>query len=161
VVVVYLGKPTPKEGISGMQSRTKRLLLVDDRAKYANLISEFFSKFGYLIDRAVSAREGIGILNEKGLDHYRVIVTDISMEHQLAGLELTYFLFRKKYSGTVVVASTGFDVYLGMFFSKLFMGIIGVHYLIPKTSIIRRDFVFYPARPCSSPLKEFVEITRV
>ncbi len=143
-----------------MQSVAKKLLLVDDRAKYANLISEFFSKSGYLIDLAVSAKQGIGMLNDKGLDHYRVVVTDVSMEHQLAGLELTYFLLRKKYAGTVVMASTGFDVFLGMFFSKLFMGILGVHYLIPKTSIVKRDFIFYPAWPGSSPLKEFVEITR-
>jgi hypothetical protein len=159
LAAVSTRKETTKEGFSGMQSVTKRLLLVDDRAKYANLISEFFSKCGYLIDLAVTARQGIAMLNEKGLDHYRVVVTDISMEHQLAGLELTYFLFRKKYVGTVVVASTGFDVYLGMFFSKLFMGILGVHYLVPKTSIVKRDFSFYPARPCSSPTKEFVEIT--
>jgi|GEM_PF-4451707 len=143
-----------------MESQTKRLLLVDDRAKYANLISDFFSKFGYLIDLAVSAKQGIAIVKEKGIDHYRVVVTDVSMEHQLAGLELTYFLHRKKFAGTIVMASTGFDVYLGMFFSKLFMGIIGVHYLIPKKSIARRDFVFYPARPGSAPRKEFVEITK-
>lgn len=141
-----------------MQSVTKQLLLVDDRVKYSDLISDFFREYGYLVDRAESARQGIGMLKDKGLDHYCVVVTDITMEHQWAGLELIYFLFRKKYTGTVVMASTGFDVFLGMFFSKLFMGIFGVHYLIPKTTVIKRDFVFYPARLGSSPLKKFVEI---
>ncbi len=141
-----------------MQPVPKQLLLVDDRTKYSDLISDFFGQYGYLVDRAVSARQGIGMLKDKGLDHYRVIVTDITMEHQLAGLELIYYLFKKKYAGTVVMASTGFDIFLGMFFSKLFMGILGVHYLIPKTTILRRDFVFYRARPGSSPLKNFVEI---
>lgn len=141
-----------------MQAAAKQLLLVDDRIKYANLIADYFSGYGYLIDRAVSAREGIDILNEKGLDHYRVVVTDITMEHQLAGLELIYFLFKKKYGGTVVMASTGFDVFFGMFFSKLFMGIFGVHYLIPKTTVIKQDFVFYPARLGSSPQRTFAEI---
>ncbi len=142
-----------------MQSKLKQLLLVDDRAKYADLIAEFFRRHGYLVDLAVSAKQGIGMLNERGLDHYRVVVTDITMEHQLAGLELIYFLFRKKYAGTVVMASTGFDVYLGMFFSKLFMGLFGVHYLVPKRSIAKRDFSFYRARPGSAALKEFVEIS--
>ncbi len=152
------GAGNPEGKSHTMQAVTKQLLLVDDRIKYANLIADFFSGYGYLIDRAVSAREGIGMLNDKGLDHYRVIVTDITMEHQLAGLELIYFFFRRKYAGTVVMASTGFDVFLGMFFSKLFMGIFGVHYLIPKTSVIKRDFAFYPARPGSSPQKTFIEI---
>jgi len=142
-----------------MQVVNKQLLLVDDRAKYSDIISDFFSKCGYMVDRAVSAKEGIGMLNDKGLDHYRVVVTDITMEHQLAGIELIFFLFRKKYSGTVVMASTGFDIYLGMFFSKLFMGIFGVHYLIPKTTVIKRDFAFYPARLGSLPQKKFVEVT--
>ncbi|MBN2224377.1 MAG: response regulator [Deltaproteobacteria bacterium] len=141
-----------------MQHATKRLLLVDDRAKYSDIISDFFTEYGYLVDRAVSAKQGIGMLKDKGLDHYRVVVTDITMEHQLAGIELIYFLFKKKYAGTVVMASTGFDIYLGMFFSKLFMGIFGVHYLIPKTTVISRDFAFYPARPGSSPLRKFVEV---
>ncbi len=140
-----------------MQTAAKQLLLVDDRIKYANLIADFFSGCGYLIDRAASAREGIGILNEKGLDHYRVVITDITMEHQLAGFELIYYLFRNKYAGTVVMASTGFDVYLGMFFSKLIMGIFGVHYLIPKATVVKGDFAFYPARLGSSPRKVFVE----
>jgi hypothetical protein len=153
------GNPIGKS--HSMQAVTKQLLLVDDRVKYANLIADFFSGYGYLIDRAVSAKEGIGMLNEKGLNYYRVIVTDITMEHQLAGFELIYFLFRRRYAGTVVMASTGFDVFLGMFFSKLLMGIFGVHYLVPKTTVIKRDFAFYPARPGSSPQKTFIEIGAV
>lgn len=141
-----------------MPLATKQLLLVDDRAKFSNLISDFFRGCGYTVDRAVSARQGIGMLKDKGLDHYRVVVTDITMERQWAGLEVIYFLFKKKYAGTVVMASTGFDIYLGMFFSKLFMGIFGVHYLIPKATVLKRDLVFYRARPGSLPLKKFVEI---
>jgi hypothetical protein len=134
------------------------LLLVDDRAKYTKIITDFFGKIGYAVDSAVTAREGILMLSQKGVDHYRVVVTDITMEHQLAGLSVILFLFRKKFSGTVVMASTGFDVGLGMFFSKLFMGILGVHYLIPKTTILKKDFAFYPARLFSRPQKEFVEV---
>ncbi len=142
-----------------MPSAKKQLLLVDDRAKYSDIISDFFKEYGYLVDLAVSAKQGIGMLKAKGLDHYRVVVTDITMEHQWAGLEVIYFLFRKKYAGTVVMASTGFNLSVGMFFSKLFMGIFGVHYLVPKTSVIKRDFVFYPARLGGLPQKKFVEIT--
>ena len=141
-----------------MQPPNKQLLLVDDRIKYSRIISDFFTSRGYLVDHAVTAREGIGLLEERGIGHYRVVVTDITMEHQLAGLELIYYLFKKKYNGTVVMASTGFDAFLGMFFSKLFMGIFGVHYLIPKTTVIKGTFEFYPARPGSRPKKEFVEI---
>jgi hypothetical protein len=142
----------------GMKTANKQLLLVDDRIKYANLIADYFSGYGYMIDRAVSAKEGIERLNTKGIGHYRVVVTDITMEHQLAGLEVIYFLFKKKYTGTVVMASTGFDVFLGMFFSKLLMGLFGVHYLVPKAKITDQSFVFYPARLGSSPQNTFVEI---
>jgi DNA-binding NtrC family response regulator len=137
---------------------TKQLLLVDDSRRYTNLISDFFKEYGYLVDRAASAKQGIGMLRDKGLDHYRVVVTDITMEWQWAGLGLIYFLFRRKYAGTVVMASTGFDVSMGMFFSKLFMGAFGVHYLIPKATVLSRDFVLYRARLGSLPLKKFVEI---
>jgi hypothetical protein len=136
----------------------RRLLLVDDRAAYTRIITDFFGGIGYAVDCAVTAREGILMLGRKGLDHYRVVVTDITMEHQLAGLSVVLFLLRKKFSGTVVMASTGFDVRLGMFFSKLFMGMLGVHYLVPKTTILKEDFAFYPARLFSRPQKEFVEI---
>ncbi len=142
-----------------MGSTMKQLLLVDDRNKYSKIITSFFTKRGYLVDRAVSAREGIRLLGERGLDYYCVVVTDITMEHQLAGLTVILYLHRKRFSGTVVMASTGFDVFFGMFFSKLFMGIFGVHYLVPKTTVLKHDFDFYPARLGSQPQKEFTEVT--
>ena len=141
-----------------MGSSLKPLLLVDDRSKYTRIITSFFSKIGYTVDCAVSAREGILMLGQKGPDHYRVVVTDITMEHQLAGFSVILFLLKRRFSGTVVMASTGFDVFLGMFFSKLFMGILGVHYLVPKTTILKGDFDFYPPRLGSRPQKEFIEI---
>jgi FixJ family two-component response regulator len=134
-----------------MATPLRPLLLVDDRHRYTRIITDFFHRIGYTVDCAVTAREGILMLGQKGVDHYEVVVTDITMEHQLAGLSVIRYLYRNKFSGTVVMASTGFDVFFGMFFSKLFMGIFGVHYLVPKTTILKEDFAFYPARLFSRP----------
>jgi hypothetical protein len=140
-----------------MSASKKRLLLVDDRAKYSQIITDYFQRREYLVDHAGSATEGKQTLRKKGLGYYRVVVTDITMEHQLAGIFLIFFLHKNKYSGTVVMASTGFDNFFGMFFSKLFMGLFGVHYLIPKQTVLSGKFDFYPARPGSRPYNEFNE----
>ncbi len=135
----------------------KQLLLVDDNDKYAALLREHFAPLGYEIRHVVNAAEGRKALEEKGMDYYQVVVTDITMETQLAGLSLVRWMHKQGFGGTVVIASTGFDVSAGMFLGKLLLGSYGVHYLIPKTTVLKKDFDFHPARLFSRPVKNFSE----
>lgn len=133
----------------------KRLLIVDDNDKYAALIEEYFSAHGYNADRAYTATEGIEMVKSAGLDHYELIVTDITMEGQLAGVRLISYLHKNKYHGKVIVASTGFDIFPGMLISKLYFGAKGVDFLIPKTTVLKKDFDFVPPRLFSRAQKMF------
>ena len=132
----------------------KRILLVDDNDKYAGLIEEFFTGRGYTLDRAGTAAEGLEQFNAHPSDYYRMIVTDITMETQLAGISMLRKISRLGYPGTVVIASTGFDFpgVIGM--TRVLMRPYGVHFLVHKTTILARDFRFYPMALFSAPVKE-------
>ena len=64
----------------------KNLLLVDDNDRYAAILDEFFAERGYTSTRAVDAADGLAKFDAQGPDHFSVIVTDITMETQLAGI---------------------------------------------------------------------------
>jgi len=136
----------------------KHLLVVDDNNKYAELLGSHFSALGYEIDRALTGEQGLSMVVEKGVDYYSVIVTDITMESQLAGVSMLGKIKKLNYPGTIVVASTGFDVFLGVPFSRLFLSGYGVHYLIPKTTVLKQDIDFLPIAFFSPPTKKFEEI---
>ena len=133
----------------------KKLLLVDDNDKYAALLSEYFSPMGYEIDRAYNAEEGLSLFSKNSSDHYDVIVTDITMESQLAGIYMIKKIHRLGFRGISVIASTGFDVPFGMFFSRLFLRSYGVDYLVPKTTVIKKAPLFYSMKSSEKPLEKF------
>ncbi len=133
----------------------KRLLIVDDNDKYAALIDEYFAARGYTSERVYSAQEGIDKIKSVGPEYYSLVVTDITMESQLAGLKLTSYLHKTSFPGTVIVASTGFDIPPGMLISKFYFGAQNVRYLIPKTTVLKKDFVFYEPKLFTKPTKEF------
>lgn len=135
----------------------KELLLVDDNDKYAKILTDYFSPLGYRMERACSAAEGLQKMQEKGIDFFSVIVTDITMETQLAGVFMLGKIKKMGYKGTVVVASTGFDVPPGMTVSRLILPFFGVHYVVPKTTVLKKELLFYPVN-FSKPLNEFREI---
>lgn len=137
----------------------KRLLIVDDNNRYAEILKEFFAAKGYMTERAVTGEEGLRCVAEKDLGYYSVIVTDITMESQLAGVTMLGRIHKLGYKGTVVVASTGFDVPLVTPFSRLFLRQYGVHYLIPKTTVLKKDILFYPMPLGSQPVREFTEVS--
>ncbi len=136
----------------------KHLLLVDDNDKYARLLTEHFEPLGYTIERAIDAAEGTAKLRDnKG--RYSVIVTDITMESQMAGVWMLGRIRPDEFTGTIVVASTGFDVPGVMTLSRLFFRAYGVHYLVPKTTVIKEEPLFYPMGFFSEPVRNFVEMT--
>jgi len=134
----------------------KRLLLVDDNDKYAKLLTDYFKPLGYEIDLAVNASEGLAKFSEHPKEYYDVIVTDITMESQLAGVFMIKKIHKLGFPGTSVIASTGFDVPGGMFFSRLILRSYGVDYIVPKTTVIKKSPLFYSLKGRSKrPLASF------
>ncbi len=134
----------------------KRLLIVDDNDKYARIFESYFGSKGYTqIDRSVTASGGIDLVKKNGPDYYSLIVTDLTMESQLAGLKLIRYLTKTEYPGTVVVASTGFDVAAGMFLSHIYFKKKNVRFLLPKAPLLKNEFRF--VRPGASVPEEFSE----
>lgn len=135
----------------------KRLLLVDDNEKYAAIITNHFRPLGYEIDHALSAADGLSMFTKNGLDHYALIVTDITMESQVAGLFMLRKIHTMGYRGPIVIASTGFDFPGAKALSKLFLRPTGATYLVPKTTVLRNDFEYHPMAFFAKPLKAFPE----
>lgn len=135
----------------------KRLLIVDDNDRYARHIDEYFRAKGVSdVDRVYTANEGIVRVQEKGLDHYDIIVSDITMESQLAGLKLFSYLGKQKYPGNLIVASTGFDVKIGLWLSKWWLKKYGTSYLIPKRPMKESQiFIFHPCRLFTTGSEEY------
>lgn len=137
------------------ETSMKKMLLVDDNDRYAKMLTEYFANYGYEAERVYSATEGIEAYDQKDQDYYDLVVTDITMESQLAGLRLIKHLHKKSYPGSVVVASTGFDVPPGLTVSRIYFSMRSVDYLIPKSTVRSNALEFYPVKLFTAPLKEF------
>lgn len=138
--------------------KQKNLLLVDDNDRYARLLEAYFAPLGYNIVRAVTGADGDEKLNSHPPFFFDVIVTDITMESQLAGIFMLGRIKSTQFNGTLVVASTGFDVFGVMPLSRLFFRAYGVHYLVPKTTVLKEETLFYPMALFSAPTRNFVEL---
>ena len=136
----------------------KNLLIVDDNDKYARILDDYYRELGYSIDRALDGEGGYNAVKEKGLEHYQVIVTDITMETQMAGITMLKRLYKDGFRGMVVVASTGFDVPLARPLTRLFLSGIGIDYLVPKTTVLSGKLEFFPMALFGKPVKDFREI---
>lgn len=135
----------------------KPLLLVDDNDRYAAILNEYFANLGYSIERAVDGQEGFQFFQDKGKDYYPVIVTDITMESQMAGIHMLRKIHNAGYNGTVVVASTGFDFPGATTLTRLLLSGIGIDFLIPKTSVLKKDPIFYSMKLFDFAPQKFVE----
>lgn len=135
----------------------KPLLLVDDNDRYAAILDEYFQGLGYTSERACGGAEGYRLFQERGKGHYAVIVTDITMESQMAGIHMLKKIHKDGYRGTVVVASTGFDFPGATTLSRIMLSGIGIDYLIPKTSLLKKDPLFLGMKLFDSAAQKFIE----
>jgi CheY-like chemotaxis protein len=135
----------------------KPLLLVDDNDRYAAILDEYFQALGYTSDRARDGAEGYRLFQERGKEHYAVIVTDITMESQMAGIHMLKKIHKDGYRGTVVVASTGFDFPGATTLSRILLAGIGIDYLIPKTSVLKKDPLFLGMKLFNRVPQKFIE----
>ncbi len=121
--------------------RQRPALIVDDNDTYAAMLLRHLEPDGFRFDRARSAGEGLEMLQKNGAEAYSLIVTDITMEGQTAGMRLIRQLRRKGYRGIVLVASTGFNFSPVLFFSRFFLKLWGVDVLTPKEPLRRGELV--------------------
>lgn len=113
----------------------KHVLLVDDNDRYASALTDDLKSRGTRVYRTKSAAEAIDVLNKNGHD-FDGIVTDITMEHQISGLQVLSKARRNKFKGVLVTASTGLDTRIGMIFNRFFLKrFYGCSFVIPKRPI--------------------------
>lgn len=136
--------------------KVKYLLLVDDNDKYAKILTEYFQKKSFIIDRAYNGKEALNVLQEKGIHFYDVILTDITMESQLAGLTFLKKARQLGYKGKILIASTGFNYTIAMIFAPLFLKHLNVDYLIPKDSVLNQNIEFYRCEFLSQKEKDVI-----
>ncbi|MGE0434172.1 MAG: hypothetical protein AB7K09_11975 [Planctomycetota bacterium] len=110
----------------------QRMLLVDDNHYYLRQISGWFRTLGWDIDAVATAAEATVLVQQRGVDYYAAVVSDISMEMELAGIYLCYTLRRVGFRGITLLASTGFDNWFGMFFVRLLTPGNGPQWIAPK-----------------------------
>lgn len=124
----------------------KRLLLVDDNDKYAKILADYFSSIGYQVDRAHFGNEALEMIKNKGVNYYSLILTDITMETQLAGLKFLKHARKLGFKGKIIIASTGFNYNVSLMLAPVFLMNLGVDYLIPKTSVLNHNIEFYSCK---------------
>lgn len=113
----------------------QHVLVVDDNRFYAEVLSKDLRSREAIVERAASAEEGLAILADHGT-RFDALVTDISMENELAGLRLLRLRRRGGFDGKVAVSSTALDSRFGMFVNRwILISLYRADYLIPKRPI--------------------------
>lgn len=129
-------------------------LIVDDNDDYTAMLLTHLEPKGYTFDRAWTAAEGLQKFQDAGAEHYQLIVTDITMENQTAGLSLIRKLRRGGYRGLLMVASTGVNNPIILHITRLFYWIWGADLLVPKEPLKRGGFECVVVSPAG---KEFIK----
>ncbi len=133
---------------------TEYALIVDDNTDYVRLLQRHLKPCGYHFDRVWNAAEGFELFEDVGAGYYSLIVTDITMEGQTAGLKLIRKIRQYGYRNPIMVASTGFNNPLVLWGAKALMRFWGVDLLVPKKAL-RRGFL--KVIPVSQAGRKFLE----
>jgi CheY-like chemotaxis protein len=107
-------------------------LIVDDNDDYTAMLLSHLEPMGYSFERARDAAEGLQKMREMGNKYFELVVTDITMESQTAGLSLIRKLRREGYKGLLMVASTGVNNPVILHLTRLFYRLWGADLLVPK-----------------------------
>ncbi|GBE29155.1 hypothetical protein BMS3Bbin04_00165 [bacterium BMS3Bbin04] len=117
---------------------------MDDNDRYADALTDDLKDRGVEeIVRALTAREGVSIIHSHG-DDFDGVISDISMESQISGLNVLRVARRHPGKLMVACATTGLDTPVGYWFNKFLLGtLFRCDYLIPKRPIKRDGKVFW------------------
>ncbi len=113
----------------------KPALIVDDNADYVDMLLAHFEPIDFQFDHAWDAAVGYQTLEEVGAGYYKLIITDITMERQTAGLKLIRKIRKYGYKGIILVASTGFNNQIVLRTTRILMKWWGVDVLVPKAPL--------------------------
>ncbi|GBF51285.1 two component response regulator receiver protein [Leptospira ryugenii] len=131
-----------------------RVLIVDDNDKYANNLKLFFDTKGIQSVRARDAREGWTVFQSD--PNFDVVISDVTMETQTSGLWMMRKIYKSKFPGVMIIASTGFDVAGVMFFSKFILPFFcGLHWMIPKVPLKKGEVQLFPTTLANNLTKPF------
>jgi len=119
-------------------------LIIDDNDDYAAMLIALLEPRGFQFTRARNAKEALKILRDKGANFFQLIITDITMGSQTAGLKLIRQIRRQGYRGVLIVASTGFDSPFILQIAKPLMNMLGADILIPKRPLKAEQLRCYP-----------------
>lgn len=106
--------------------------IVDDNDDYTAMLLKHLEPLGFQFVRARSAAEGLSQLNQADPNRFALIVTDITMEGQTAGMKLIRQMRKAGFHGILMVASTGFNSSPFLHLCRPFMALWGVDLLVPK-----------------------------
>jgi len=131
-------------GNGPQQGTIRRVLLADDNDRYAEALTRDLRKRGAQeVIRVFDAASAVEKLRTEG-DTIDTVVTDISMETQVSGLQVLRAARHGHPGRLVVVATTGLDTHLGFLFNRFFLGrLYKCDYLIPKKPIKQDGRVFW------------------
>lgn len=130
-------------GVSSINPpKMQHVLLADDNDFYAGKLSRSMQSETTYVTRVASAAQAIALLEQQA-NHYDAVVTDMSMETELAGLKVLAFCKKIKFPGVVAVATTALDSYWAFFINQWLFSWYGADYLIPKKFIQKQRYVIW------------------
>lgn len=116
-----------------------RALIVDDNDFYAERVASWLGARGAHTERVASAAAAMRLLARQGAK-FDLVVTDISMETELAGLKVLRYVRCCGFEGRVATSTTGLDSWWGFGINRIVLGVFyRSDYLIPKKPIADHD----------------------
>jgi CheY-like chemotaxis protein len=115
-------------------------LIIDDNKDYVDMLLQHLEPSGLSFDHRWNAEQGFNTFEEVGPGYYKLIVTDITMEGQMAGMKLIRRMRGYGFQGVIIVASTGFNNKFFLKLSRWFMRLWGVDILVPKQPLKEGEF---------------------
>lgn len=122
----------------------RNVLIVDDNDFYAAAIQQdLMSRGSEDFTRATSAAQGIALIDEHGQD-YDLVVSDISMESEYAGVRVLNHLKKLQLPGDYAVATTALNYWFGFYpLGAFYKYLMQVNYMIPKRPIRQNNAVLW------------------
>ena len=112
----------------------KSVLIADSNNFYFNIMKKIYETNGYQVIRAKTSEECWRIVNDYGIGFFNLLVTDLAIESQLAGLFLALRLKKAGFRNPMYFASSGFNETFYYFISTGFLKLLGIQRLIPKSN---------------------------
>lgn len=123
----------------------QHVLLADDNDFYAKSLINFFALQNTKVTYVTSAQAAIALLAQP--NSFDGVITDISMETELAGLKVLAYCKKIQFSGKVAAATTALNSFWGFFVNQWIFAWYGADFLIPKKLIRKnQNIIWLPSK---------------